>query len=393
MKDLSVEELLNSLGENETVSSSEQVVYGVSDRSKESFWVRLNDSWIDRQKVPLKEKAYFFHLLAVMLDAGVPMLRALTVLAKKTTHPRFRRVIATLAHQVEDGRHLSESMAKFPTVFEEAEIGVIKSGETIGHVDLMLERLSSQLDRSYDVQLKLKGALMYPAVVVSLLIAATLIVMTFVIPKLQVFFEESGVPLPFLTKIVLGASQITLHYWWLFGVTILLLFLMLSFYANTQSGRIMSDYWKLKIPFVGELLKKGLISKFVRLLGVLTSSGLPVNKGLTILSKSMENTLYELKLAEVVKQVERGEKIAENLATTPFLFPETVTQMLSVGESSATVDRACEKLSNHYEREIEHTIRNMMTVLEPLIIVLVGLAVALLALAILGPVFALSELV
>src|SRR3989339_726873 len=212
MKDLSVEELLNSLGENETVSSSEQVVYGVSDRSKESFWVRLNDSWIDRQKVPLKEKAYFFHLLAVMLDAGVPMLRALTVLAKKTTHPRFRRVIATLAHQVEDGRHLSESMAKFPTVFEEAEIGVIKSGETIGHVDLMLERLSSQLDRSYDVQLKLKGALMYPAVVVSLLIAATLIVMTFVIPKLQVFFEESGVPLPFLTKIVLGASQITLHY-------------------------------------------------------------------------------------------------------------------------------------------------------------------------------------
>jgi type II secretory pathway component PulF len=392
MKEFSVDDILSSLGEIEE-SKADLVVYGVTDRSKKSFWVRLNDFFIDRQKVPLKEKAYFFHLLAVMLDAGIPMLAALRLLAKKTTHQRFSRVIGTMAHHVEGGRPLSSVMAKFPTVFDEAEIGVVKSGEAIGRMDQMLQRLSSQVERTYEIHLKLRGALTYPIVVVVVLLLATLLVMTMVVPQLQDFFTQSGVDLPLLTRIVVGSSDFFLRFWWGFAVGALLLFVLGNLYRGTRNGEVKMDYWTLKIPVVGDLIQKALIAKFVRMLGVLASSGLPINRTLRILSESMNHSLYELKIREVVVDVEHGGKISDSLATTPFLFPTTVTQMLSIGESSATLDQASEKLADHYEREIEHSIKNMTTILEPVVIVLVGAAVAVLALAILGPVFSLSELV
>ncbi|MDP2624652.1 MAG: type II secretion system F family protein [Candidatus Peregrinibacteria bacterium] len=392
MEEYSVDEILSSLGEVED-DKNKQVVYGVTDRSSEPFWVRWNDFFIDRQRVPMKEKAYFFHLLSVMLDAGIPMLNSLRILAEKTTHERFQRVIATMAHHVETGRPLSDAMAKFPMVFEDSEVGVVKSGEAIGRLDKMLSRLSEQLERAYDVHLKLRGALTYPIIVILVLVSATLVVMTMVIPRLKDFFTESGVQLPWLTRTVVAISEFILDYFFPLTAALILFFIIATFYANTRSGRIKFDYWKLKIPFVGDLIQKGLISKFVRLLGVLSASGLSINKALRILGESMGNRLYEMKIREVVVAVEEGGKISKNLAKTPFLFPPTVTQMLSIGESSATLDQASSKLADHYEREIEHSIKNMTTVLEPIVIVLVGIAVGVLALAILGPVFSLSELV
>jgi len=392
MKGLLIDDILSSLGElKDTASGS--IVYGVTDRSKQPFWVRWNDFFIDRQRVPLKEKAYFFHLLAVMLDAGIPMLGALKLLSQKTSHERFRRVIATMAYHVESGRPLSAVMSKFPMVFEEAEVGVVKSGEAIGRLDQMLTRLSNQVERTYEIHLKLRGALTYPVVVIVVLLLATLLVMTMVVPQLQQFFDQSGVDLPLLTRVVVGASGFLLKFWWGFALALLFLFVFGNLYQNTQFGELRFDYWKLKLPFVGPLMQRSIIAKFVRMLGVLASSGLPINQSLRILSESLDNVLYEMKIREVVVRVEHGDKISESLATTPFLFPSTVTQMLSIGESSATLDQASEKLADHYEREIEHSIKNLTTILEPLVIVLVGGAVAVLALAILGPVFSLSELI
>lgn len=385
-------EILESLGE-EDEHQRDVVIYGLTDRSHLPFWVRLNDAWIDRQRVPLKEKSYFFHLMAVMLDAGIPMLSALQLLAKKTTHERFRRVISTLAHNVEAGRPLSDAMSKFPMVFDEAELGVIKSGEAIGRLDEMLARLSAQVERTHEVHMKLRGAMTYPIVVVVVLFVATLVVMTLVIPQLKQFFAQSGVELPWLTRMVVGSSSLFLSYWWAFVLGSLLAFVLASMYGNTRGGQIRFDYWKLKLPIIGGLIQKAIVAKFVRMLGVLASSGLPINQSLAILGESMDHSLYEMKLKEVVVKVERGEKISASLATTPFLFPNTVTQMLSIGESSATLDQAAEKLADHYEREIGHSIKNLTTILEPLVIVFVGAAVGVLALAILGPVFSLSELV
>lgn len=388
----SVDDILTSLGEKES-KGTKVVIYGVTERSNQPFWVQWNDFLVDRQKVPLKEKAYFFHLLSVMLDAGIPMLESLRILSEKTTNLRFQRVIATMAHYVETGRPLSDALAKFPTVFDDAEIGVVKSGEAIGQLDQMLTKLANQIERTYNVHLKVKGALTYPIVVLLVLGLATFVVMTMVIPRLKEFFDQSGVDLPWLTKVVVGTSQFVTTFWWLFILGALLLVVFGNIFRNSRSGRVKWDYWKLKIPFVGPLLQQALISKFVRLLGVLAGSGLPINRALGILGESMGNVLYKMKVREVVMHVEKGGKISESLATTPFLFPATVTQMLSIGESSATLDQASEKLADHYELEIEHSIKNITTIMEPLLIVFVGAAVAVLALAILGPVFSLSELV
>lgn len=387
-----VDDILSSYGEVHR-DGTEEVIYGVTDRSKESFLARFNDALIDRSRVPIKEKSYFFHLLSVMLDAGVPMLHALRVLSDKSTNKRFRRVIATMAHYVEGGRPLSEAMAKFPTVFDDAETGVVKSGEAIGRLDQMMAKLSKQLERTYDIHLKVRGAMAYPIVVLVVLAIATLVVMTLIIPKLETFFDESGVSLPWLTKIVLMGSHFFSTYWWIFVLGVMILFVLGKLFVSTQSGRLKFDYWLLKIPFLGPLLKQSLIAKFIRLLGVMESSGLPVNRALKILGDSMGNTLYQMKIREVVHGVERGGRISENLATTPFLFPTTVTQMMAIGEDSATLDQACDKLADHYELEIEQSIKNITTVMEPALIVFVGIAVAILALAILGPVFSLSELV
>jgi type IV pilus assembly protein PilC len=392
MEHFKVDDILSSYGEIRNEEAG-HVIYGVTDRSKEPIWVRLNDALVDRSGVPIKEKSYFFHLLAVMLDAGVPMLQGLRILADKSTNERFRRVIATMAHYVEGGRPLSEAMSKFPTVFDEAEIGVVKSGEAIGRLDQMMAKLSKQLERTYNVHLKVRGAMTYPIVVLVVLALATMVVMTMVIPKLEVFFDESGVALPWLTEAVLFVSHFVSDFWWILVLGALIIGVIGNLFVGTRSGRLKFDYWMLKLPWIGPLLQQSLITKFVRLLGVMASSGLPIHKALKILGDSMGNSLYQMKVREVVHGVEKGGKISENLATTPFLFPSTVTQMLSIGENSATLDQACDKLADHYELEIEHSIKNITTAMEPALIVFAGGAVAILALAILGPVFSLSELV
>lgn len=392
MEEFSINEVLDNLGEARD-DKEEPVVYGVTDRSTQPFWVRFQDFFVDRQKIPLKEKSYFFHLLSVMLDAGIPMLSGLGILAEKSTHPHFKRILYTVAHYVKTGQPLSEAMAKFPNVFDETEIGVIRSGEAIGRLDEMLARLSAQVERMYEVHLKVRGALTYPVVVMVILLTAVFVVMGFVIPKLEDFFDQGGVKLPWLTNTLIIVSRFTMDHFLLLTLALFFAVMIAGVYANTGSGRLRVDYWKLKVPFMGDLIQKGYLSRFVRMLGVLASSGLPVHRALDILSDSMGNVLYRMKLKEVVADVERGSKISASLASTPFLFPETVTQMLSIGENSATLDQAAEKLADHYDQEIEHSVKNMTTLLEPLVIVFVGVAVGVLAFAILGPVFSLSELV
>ena len=189
MDGLFVDDVLNSFGETKA-KSQDVYVYGVTDRSSEPFWVRWDDFLIDRSRIPLKEKSYFFHLLSVMLDAGIPMLESLRILSTKSDNKRFQRIISTMAYYVEGGRPFSEALSKFPTVFDDAEIGVVKSGEAIGRLDEMLQKLSDQMERAYNIQLKLKGAMTYPIVVLTVLFLATIVVMTMVIPKLKVFFDS-----------------------------------------------------------------------------------------------------------------------------------------------------------------------------------------------------------
>ncbi|MFA6528428.1 MAG: type II secretion system F family protein [Candidatus Gracilibacteria bacterium] len=393
LKDKSIDDLLRQLNQKQGKSKEEKVVYGVYDANKQPAWVKANDFLIDRSRISLKEKSYFFHLMAVMLDAGIPILKTLQILRNKVESPHFRRVINTLAYDVEHGKKLSEAMSKFPSIFDDAEIGVVKSGESIGNMSQLLFKLAKQLESSYRLYLKVKGAMIYPITVLIALVFAMWIVLTFVIPKLEDFFTQSDVSLPWITLFVLKLSGFVSNYWWLLLIILLFLFAAWSFYVSTKFGRIRWDRFKLNMPVFGDLIRKSILSRVLRILSVLINAGLPINKTLEILGDASGNALYKMKLYDIKDDVENGEKISDSMATSPFLFPETVTQMIQIGEQSASLGKSADKVADHYETEVEHAVKNMTTILEPVVIIVVGLAVAVIALAILGPIFSLSDIV
>lgn len=380
--------LIQKASEKET-----SVVYGVYSNVGQPFSVRMQDFFIDRKRVSVKEKSYFFHLLAVMIDAGIPIMRALKVLSKKTENARFARIINTLAYDVERGKLMSVSMQKFPDVFKDSEVGIIRSGESIGNLGLLLFKLAKQTERSHALYLKVRGALIYPITVLIALLISGAIVVTVVIPKINEFFTQAAFDLPFLTKVVLTGGTFFINFLWLIVILIVFLVLLGTFYAGTEKGKRRMDVWALSFFFVGDTVRKLNVSRFIQLLSLLVESGVPIHEAIRIASGAVTNSLYKDFLNELRLGVERGEKIADNLAKAPFLFPETVVAMISVGEGSGQLGKISEKLATHYEQEVENSLATFTTILEPIVIVIVGVAVGVLALALLGPIFSLSTLV
>lgn len=381
-------ELLKRRSENET-----SVVYGVYDSNQQPFGVRVHDFFVERSKVGIQDKSYFFHLLAVMVDAGIPIMRSLKVLSKKTRSEKFSRVINTLSYDVERGKKLSESMAKFPDVFKESEVGVVRSGESIGSLGDLLFKLAYQTERTHNLMMKVRGALIYPITVLVALLISGAVVVTTVIPKLREFFLNVNSDLPPLTNFVLNIGSFMVTFFWLISGLVIFAILVVSFYFNTEAGKRRFDIIALSIYKLNDVVRKVNVARFVQLLSILVTAGVPINESIRITGGAMNNMLYKDFLEDLRLKVERGEKIADSLAAAPFLFPETVVSMISVGENTGSLGLISEKLAAHYEREVEQALDNFTTLLEPIVIVFVGLAVAILALALLGPIFSLSTIV
>ncbi len=390
-----VKSLLSSISKK-GATKKETAIYGVYDNRNASIITKINDFLIDNSRVSLKEKAYFFHLMAVMIDAGIPMLQTLKVLGNKTENLRFQRIINTLAYSTSGGASLSDSMARFSDVFTDAEIGVIRAGEAAGNLNKMLFRLSEQTEKSHDLQVKLVTAATYPVIVLLVLIGVAAAMMVWIVPTLVNLLKEGGLSedqFPTATKILIGISGFIGGYWWLVVIAIVIIYSLYRVYRGTEIGKFQSDYFKLRIPVVGSLMRKVLVLRFVSLLGILVEAGLPVLSTLQIIGSSIESAPYRVKIWDVIKKVQSGEKISKNLEDAPFLFPETVTQMLNIAEGSAAIGSISQKIASHYDREIDHSLKRLTSLFEPLMILFVGLVVALLALAILMPIFDLTKLV
>lgn len=381
-------ELLQKPSEREV-----SVVYGVYDSRMQPLSVRMRDFFIDKKSISIKEKSYFYHLLGVMIDAGIPIMKSLKVLSKKTENERFARIINTLAYDVERGKKISQSMTKFPDVFKESEVGIVKSGETIGNMADLLFKLAGQTERTNNLIMKVRGALIYPITVLIALMISGAIVVTTVIPKIRDFFLQANADVPPLTDFVLNIGTFLINFSWFILIAILIVVLSFSFYVNTESGRRRFDRFLLSAVWVSDVIRKLNVATFVQMLSILVGAGVAIHEAIRIASESMNNSLYKDFLVGLRQDVERGERIAENLAEAPFLFPETVTAMISVGETTGSLSVIASKLAKHYEREVEQSLENFTTILEPIVIVFVGLMVAVMALALLGPIFSLSSLV
>lgn len=374
----------------------EQVVYGVYNNANKGLGVKIMDFFIDREKVTLREKSYFFHMLAVMVDAGVPLVQTLKSLARRGKSQRFKRVLNTVAYGVEHGESLSGALRRFGEVFTETEVGVVESGEATGRLAAMLFKLSSQLDRQHDLHLKLWGAAVYPisVLIVLLLVGAGMLIWVF--PNLIHLLEEGGIArssLPLATKFLLAAQTFFTEFWWLALIIVFSVYGLFLAYARSDSGAIGWDAMKLRMPILGSLLRKYYVYNFVSLLGILIEAGLPVIRTLKIVADAMSNRVYRLKLQVVIENVTQGVKISEGLRDSDFLFPDEVVEMLAVGEASASLAKVSEKVSDQYQREIDNSLKKMSSVFEPLMIVVVGVLTALLALAVMSPIFDLTAVV
>ncbi|PIQ77818.1 hypothetical protein COV82_02585 [Candidatus Peregrinibacteria bacterium CG11_big_fil_rev_8_21_14_0_20_46_8] len=366
-------------------------IYGITNTQERSFLQKIDDFLIDHSTVKATEKAQFFGLLSTMLGSGISINKSLKLLRTKTTHPRLRRIIATLSYELEHGRTLSQSMERFADVFTESERGSLKSAEATGNLEPILHKNATALERRTALSMKIKSALIYPVAVIVTLIAGIATMLVWVVPRIKEIFSQSDLPLPFSTKILLSMSEWTISYWW---VALLLIFLGISaflVYTNAEEGKFSWDFMKLRIPVVGTILRKVYVLRFVDTLGVLIDSGVSITNALELTAEAIGNEIYRVKTYESLARVQEGVQLSSTLMEAPFLFPATVANMIAIAEQSASIGDISRKISEHYDREIGYTLRNMTTTLGPVMILITGIGVGLFALAVLSPIFSLTQ--
>jgi type II secretory pathway component PulF len=389
------DEILNEV-KSLKMGIDDDFIYGVSDESTRSFSQRVNDFLIDHSKVTLKDKSYMFHMLAVMVDSGVPVVQAVKTLANYTDNMRFRRILHTIAHNCEGGAKLADAMSRFEDVFTEAEMGIVRAGEETGRLDVTLFKLSSQLDQQYELNMKLWSASIYPIAVLAVLIVVTVGMLLFVLPSLLTLLTEGGMTidkLPMATRVLMSIQKAFTDYWWLMLIILGMAYGFFSVYIGTDYGAVKWDYVKLRLPIIGKLLRKIYVLRFVSMMGLLIEAGIPVIRVLKVTGNAVSNRIYKLEIQQIINKVKTGAKISESMADAEFLFSHEVVEMIKVGESTAQLAEVTTKVANQYQREVDNTLRKVTALFEPIMILFVGLFVALLAVAIMAPIFSLNSVV
>lgn len=353
---------------------------------------KVNSYFVEHSKIKENVKANFFHLLSVMINAGIPMITALKSLAQQeASNPKMVLVISMLVEKVEGGKSLSDAMLKHMDVFSEKDIGMVHSGEASGQLAGTLESLADDTLKAHEIKGKVKSAMLYPMVVMLLLVSVFVGMMVFVIPKLTELFSGYGAELPILTRIVVGISDFMLNQKiMLIGVVAALIFGFIMF-KRTAFGHYALDKFKLKVPLFGALFQKAYLARFARSLSNLLNSGLSIVTTLEIVANSVGNEVYRKKLLLASEDIKQGIPMAESLAESPF-FPPMILSMIEVGEKTAQLDTILAKVASFYENEVSTSVNGLSKILEPVILVVIGLSVGLVVGAIMIPIMKMSDL-
>lgn len=340
-------------------------------------------------KVPRKEVVIFSRQLAVMISATVPIVKALNILTKQTENITFKIIVSEIADEVDGGARLSDTLGRYPQVFDDFFVYMIKSGETTGKLDETLNYLADQKEKDYDLTSKIKGAMIYPIFILGALVVVGIVMMIFVIPQLTAVLEEAGTELPWATRMLMGTSEFLQNYWWSLIVITVVSILSYRLYYRTPGGKRQIDNIKLRIPVFGNIYKKIYLTRFSRSFSNLIASGIPLSRALGIVADVIGNNTYKEITLETIKEVEDG-----NSVSTVFMkhkeVPVMLSQMLTVGEQTGRLDKILAKLADFYAKEVENLVANLVSLIEPMIIALLGAAVAVLVVSILLPLYSLS---
>lgn len=342
-------------------------------------------------KVPIVQKIFFTQNLSIMVKTGFPLAQALQTLAKQTTNKFFQEVITEIQHDIEAGISFSNALQKHPKVFSEVFINMIAAGEASGKLDEILINLTTQLKKDHAIMAKVKSAMMYPLVVITAMGGIGIIMLVTVIPQLTSIFTESGMVLPLPTRILIGFSDLITHQ----GVYILLAaFILVPVFLRfkkTYKGKLYIHKMLLTMPLISGIIKKINITRFTRTLSSLLKTDIPIVQTLQIISKTLSNIYYKEAMIDASEKVKKGISIVKSLEEKPKLFPPIVTQMINIGEESGTLDSIAESMAVFYEEDVDQTMAGLSAIIEPILMLILGVAVAFMALSVLMPMYGLVE--
>jgi type IV pilus assembly protein PilC len=347
---------------------------------------------VKKKKVKLKDLAVFSRQFATMINSGLPILRALAILSDQAENKMLSETLAACRSDVEQGASLSGAMGKHPAVFNELYVSMVKSGETGGSLDTTLLSLASMLEREVYLRGKIKSAMTYPVAVVGLVVLIMSAMLLFVVPQFEKIYGQLGGSLPLPTKVLLIMSQIFKSYWYI----VLILFFVARFvfrrYKKTEKGRAKVDALKLRAPVFGGLVHKTALSRFSSTLAMLLRSGVPILQALDIVADTVNNKVVSKAVLDVQSSVREGESIAKPLGKHS-VFPPMVVQMIAVGEETGQVDTMLEKVAQFYDQEVEATVDALTSLIEPILIAVIGGCVGMAVVALYMPMFNIIKLI
>lgn len=352
------------------------------------------DLWLDHiRSVPVEEKIFFTQNLGVMFKSGLSASRALRTLTLQSTNPKFKRVLFKIYRNVEKGLSLGEAMRPYPKIFSNIFVSMIKAGEISGQLENVLVELTRQMKRSHELNQKVKGALMYPMAILIAMVGIGVAMLTFVVPKLLGIFKEMKVELPLPTKILIGISDAVNNHILIVGPLAVLITAGLIYTRRLAGGKKFWHYLILKMPIVKRIAIKINLAKIARTLGSLLSTDMPIVDSLKLTSEVVNNVYYRQSLTTLAGTVEKGKTMSSELHAFANLYPPVVEQMIAIGEESGEISKILIQLADFYEDDVSQTMNSLPALIEPILILVLGGAVGGMAVAIILPMYSLTQAV
>ena len=344
--------------------------------------------------VTTRDLAIFTRQFATMINAGLPLVQCLDILSKQTEKENFRTTIAQVMRDVEAGTTLAEALGKkeHSKVFDELFVNMVEAGEAGGILDNILQRLATYIEKAEALKRKIKGAMVYPAVVMSVAVLATVFMLIFIIPTFARMFTGFGADLPLPTKIVMGLSTFLRSYWWILLGTVVVGAVAFQRYYITEKGHMQVDKLLLRVPVMGDVIRKGAVARFTRTLSTLISSGVPILNGLEITARTSGNRVIQEAIMSARASIREGETIAAPLRQST-VFPQMVVQMISVGEETGALDDMLGRIADFYDDEVDTAVDSLTSLIEPVMIVFMGGIVGGMVIAMYLPMFKLINVV
>jgi type IV pilus assembly protein PilC len=345
-----------------------------------------------KQKVKEKDIVVFARIFATMINAGLPLIQCLDLLSQQEQNKTFAKIITTVKEDIEGGSTLHDALKKHPRVFDELFVNLVAAGESGGILDVILNRLSNYMEKAMKLKSRVKSAMTYPAIVLVVAVAVVALLLVYVIPVFKKLFESMGGQLPGPTQFLINVSEFTQSYF-LFMIGFLAVFVYLfRRYYRTEKGRRTVDALVLKAPVFGPLIKKVAVAKFTRTLSTMLGSGVPILEGLSIVSKTAGNVIIESAIMKTRQSISEGRTIAEPLAETD-IFPPMVVQMIAVGEATGALDAMLAKIADFYDDEVDTAVGALTTMLEPFMMVFLGVVVGGMIICMYLPIFKMAAVV